>query len=195
MSGVDTASFLSGATNTKKSKISYNRAMTITIDLPPEVAHSLAQKAAQEGRDIAYYLQQIAVREAQTTPQEPSALRTPGLHAGQYWIADDFDAPLPDSFWLGERVALWDRNRLVGTLLRVKGETEAVTPASQSFTHEPFLSQTTLLQPPANVVPICAACGVQVSEKVQQYCVAHPERFSGMIYCFHHQKATNRHAA
>ena len=30
-------------------------------------------------------------------PQEPSALRTPGLHAGQYWIADDFDAPLPTS--------------------------------------------------------------------------------------------------
>lgn len=32
--------------------------------------------------------------------QEVEALRTPGLHAGQYQIAADFDAPLPDSFWL-----------------------------------------------------------------------------------------------
>lgn len=28
--------------------------------------------------------------------------RTPGLGKGTIWIADDFDAPLPDSFWLGE---------------------------------------------------------------------------------------------
>ena len=76
--------------------------MTITVDLPLEVAASLAHKAAQEGQDIASYLQQLAMREAQPAPQEPSALRTPGLHAGLYWIADDFDVPLPDSFWLGE---------------------------------------------------------------------------------------------
>jgi antitoxin (DNA-binding transcriptional repressor) of toxin-antitoxin stability system len=24
-----------------------------------------------------------------------------GLHSGQVWTADDFDAALPDSFWLG----------------------------------------------------------------------------------------------
>ena len=76
--------------------------MTITVDLPPDVVLSLTQKAAQEGQDIAGYLQQLAEREAQPAPQEPSALRTPGLHAGKYWIAEDFDAPLPDSFWFGE---------------------------------------------------------------------------------------------
>lgn len=59
--------------------------MTITIDLPSEVAIALTHKAAQEGRDV-------------------PAPRTPGLHAGRYWIADDFDAPLPDDFWLGEEV-------------------------------------------------------------------------------------------
>ncbi len=26
--------------------------------------------------------------------------RTPGLHPGG-WISEDFDAPLPDEFWLG----------------------------------------------------------------------------------------------
>lgn len=75
--------------------------MTITVDLPPEIALSLTHKAAQEGQDIVSYLQRLAMREAQTAPQEPAASRTPGLHVGQYWIAEDFDAPLPDGFWLG----------------------------------------------------------------------------------------------
>lgn len=30
------------------------------------------------------------------------APRVAGLHAGKGWMAEDFDAPLPDSFWLGE---------------------------------------------------------------------------------------------
>lgn len=28
--------------------------------------------------------------------------RTPDLHRGMYVLSDDFDDPLPDSFWLGE---------------------------------------------------------------------------------------------
>jgi len=35
----------------------------------------------------------------------PMALKepVPGLHKDiPYWMADDFDAPLPDEFWLGE---------------------------------------------------------------------------------------------
>jgi hypothetical protein len=28
--------------------------------------------------------------------------RKPGLHLGSFIISDDFDEPLPDSFWLGE---------------------------------------------------------------------------------------------
>ena len=80
--------------------------MTVIVELPPEIAWSLTRKAAQEGRDITGYLQQLAARDAQTAPPDyPSsqaAPRRPGLHAGQYWIAEDFDAPLPDSFWLGK---------------------------------------------------------------------------------------------
>jgi hypothetical protein len=30
--------------------------------------------------------------------------RIPNLRKGRGWIADDFDAPLPDEFWLGESV-------------------------------------------------------------------------------------------
>ena len=28
--------------------------------------------------------------------------RVPGLDAGTTWVSDDFDEPLPDSFWLGD---------------------------------------------------------------------------------------------
>ncbi|MFN8494381.1 MAG: type II toxin-antitoxin system Phd/YefM family antitoxin [Caldilineaceae bacterium] len=27
--------------------------------------------------------------------------RVAGLHAGMAWMSEDFDAPLPDEFWLG----------------------------------------------------------------------------------------------
>jgi hypothetical protein len=37
------------------------------------------------------------------SPEEMmSPERIPGLNAGMIWISDDFDDPLPDSFWLGE---------------------------------------------------------------------------------------------
>lgn len=79
--------------------------MTITYELPPEIADRLRQKAAQEGKDTAEYLRQMAVREAEVREisirEVSTGPRVPGLHAGQYWIADDFDAPLPESFWLG----------------------------------------------------------------------------------------------
>lgn len=77
--------------------------MTITIDLPPRVADVLTRKAAQEGRDVTGYVQELAARDAGEIPVQPDTpgARTPGLHAGLYWIVDDFDAPLPDDFWLG----------------------------------------------------------------------------------------------
>ncbi|WP_204137801.1 hypothetical protein [Halomicronema sp. CCY15110] len=31
-----------------------------------------------------------------------SQQRQPDLHPGAFCVADDFDEPLPDSFWLGE---------------------------------------------------------------------------------------------
>jgi len=35
-------------------------------------------------------------------PQEQGC-RVLGLHEGEVWMSDDFNAPLPDSFWLGEK--------------------------------------------------------------------------------------------
>lgn len=43
-----------------------------------------------------------AVRSDPQAELKPSTKRVVGLHAGMGWMADDFDAPLGDSFWLGE---------------------------------------------------------------------------------------------
>jgi hypothetical protein len=32
---------------------------------------------------------------------KPQQKRIAGLGQGKWWVADDFDAPLPDEFWLG----------------------------------------------------------------------------------------------
>ncbi len=41
---------------------------------------------------------------ADEQPEYPSQVkRVPGLNKGNYFMSDDFDAPLPDSFWLGEQ--------------------------------------------------------------------------------------------
>ena len=40
-------------------------------------------------------------------PDEPEAIvpRVAGLNRGQIWVREDFDAPLPDEFWLGDQQA------------------------------------------------------------------------------------------
>ena len=40
--------------------------------------------------------------EAQTVVQAELPKRIFGLNRGTIWVSDDFDDPLPDSFWLGE---------------------------------------------------------------------------------------------
>lgn len=42
--------------------------------------------------------QRYATQAAEPAPMTPRAL---GLHAGKVWVSDDFDAELPDEFWLG----------------------------------------------------------------------------------------------
>ena len=39
-----------------------------------------------------------------STEVDLSKPRVLGLHMGAMWTSDDFDAPLPDEFWLGEDV-------------------------------------------------------------------------------------------
>lgn len=49
------------------------------------------------------YLTPQEVKEQPDTSVAAKSQRTLGLHRGKIWISDDFDAPLPDEFWLGEK--------------------------------------------------------------------------------------------
>ena len=51
-----------------------------------------------EVRELLNSLQE-RVRMEESKPQQK---RIAGLGQGKWWVADDFDAPLPDEFWLGK---------------------------------------------------------------------------------------------
>lgn len=54
--------------------------------------------AAERGEEVIIArANRPAVRLVPVTPRRSS--RTPGLHRGAMRISEDFDAPLPDSFW------------------------------------------------------------------------------------------------
>ncbi len=60
-----------------------------------EEVRSLPREQQQEVLNFAAFLRQRAI--------VATKKRIPGLHKDiPYWMADDFDAPLPDEFWLGE---------------------------------------------------------------------------------------------
>jgi len=49
--------------------------------------------------NYSYHLKNLV---AHKSSNEPSKKRTVGEYVGKIHISDDFDAPLPDEFWLGE---------------------------------------------------------------------------------------------
>lgn len=44
----------------------------------------------------------LQFKEKQKSKGEDLPTRIPGLDAGTTWVSDDFNDPLPDSFWLGD---------------------------------------------------------------------------------------------
>jgi hypothetical protein len=76
--------------------------MTVTLNLSPEQEEQLRREAGARGVEPPELLRQL-VRDALAglAGTAPPGLRVPGLHAGHTRIADDFDAPLPESFWTG----------------------------------------------------------------------------------------------
>jgi restriction system protein len=96
-------------------------------------------------------------------------------------------------------VKLWDRDRLVETLLQIESKQET-TPATS-----PRLTVVDVVPTPASALAVasgaaavaigsgfCARCGDAVSEKVRDYCLAHPEWFDGLVYCFDDQRPFKR---
>jgi restriction system protein len=93
-------------------------------------------------------------------------------------------------------VALWDRDVLVTKLLNVANEvTTATADKSSNGVEAPAPSHpsaTATLTDTAREETIdtrhCASCGVAVSDKVRDYCLARPESFDRRVFCFKHQR-------
>jgi hypothetical protein len=70
------------------------------------IAEQIAQMAstlpADRQREVLDFVEFLRAREG-SVMQELGHPRVAGLFAGMpYFMADDFDEPLPDAFWLGE---------------------------------------------------------------------------------------------
>jgi hypothetical protein len=70
-----------------------------------QLVQSLVERLAQlpepvQNRLAKHFLQ--AVEEAETQMTQPPRKRIAGLGKGTIIIAEDFDEPLPEAFWLGE---------------------------------------------------------------------------------------------
>jgi hypothetical protein len=78
--------------------------MTVTLSLDMEQEQRVRAVARIRGVDADALLDQVVQRAINdiAAPQQRTAGWVSGLHAGRGWISDDFDAPLPDSFWLGD---------------------------------------------------------------------------------------------
>ncbi|BDI29247.1 hypothetical protein CCAX7_12980 [Capsulimonas corticalis] len=78
--------------------------MTVTLNLTAEQEKRLDLVAKARGLEKQAILHEMIDQAlAQETVVEPEPReRIAGLFAGKMHMAEDFDAPLPDSFWLGE---------------------------------------------------------------------------------------------
>jgi antitoxin (DNA-binding transcriptional repressor) of toxin-antitoxin stability system len=74
--------------------------LTVGID---EVQHRLQELLAKVAEGTEVILTDKDQPFARISPiLNQAALRTPDLHPGAFQPSDDFDAPLPDEFWLGK---------------------------------------------------------------------------------------------
>ncbi|ETW97070.1 DUF2281 domain-containing protein [Candidatus Entotheonella palauensis] len=70
-----------------------------------QLVQSLLERLSQLPESMQDHLAQRFLKEleeAEAQPETPFHKRVAGLGKGTIVIADDFDEPLPDSFWLGE---------------------------------------------------------------------------------------------
>jgi restriction system protein len=86
-------------------------------------------------------------------------------------------------------VTLWGREALVSALLNSApksskvADTEALTPGRS------LRSATASEEAPAPGQMFCARCGKPVSARVRDYCLAHRDRFGGLVYCYDDQRS------
>ncbi len=81
--------------------------MTLTLDLPAELEQYLLQEAKEQGVSLEAMTLRLLTNSI-LTKQKPAEVvsskqpRVFGQYQGRILMSEDFDDPLPDSFWLGE---------------------------------------------------------------------------------------------
>jgi restriction system protein len=87
-------------------------------------------------------------------------------------------------------VQLWGRDELVKHLLKAQD----AEPRSESIEvrRDAASAPVSPTNGTSGARAMCDTCGVEVSEKVQAYCIANAERFGGRIYCYPHQRRSRR---
>jgi hypothetical protein len=80
--------------------------MTLILDLPSEIEQYLLQEAREQGVSIETMTLRLLTNSI-LTKQKPAEAPTKqprvfGQYQGRISMSEDFDEPLPESFWLGE---------------------------------------------------------------------------------------------
>jgi antitoxin (DNA-binding transcriptional repressor) of toxin-antitoxin stability system len=75
-------------------------ALTVEVKEAQDRLHELLARVA-EGTEVILTEDDRPFARISPIPS-PAATRIPDLHPGAFQPSDDFDAPLPDEFWLGE---------------------------------------------------------------------------------------------
>jgi hypothetical protein len=81
--------------------------MTLTLDLPSELEQYLLQEANEQGVSIEVMTLRLLANSILTRQKPVKILavkqqRVFGQYQGRISMSEDFDEPLPDTFWLGE---------------------------------------------------------------------------------------------
>ena len=81
--------------------------MTLTLDLPSELEQYLLQEAKEQGVSIEAMTLRLLANSIPTRQKPAETLpgkqqRVFGQYQGRISMSEDFDEPLPDTFWLGE---------------------------------------------------------------------------------------------
>ena len=80
--------------------------MTLTLNLPAELEQYLLQEAKEQG--VSMEVMTLRLLTSIVTKQKPAEAvsskqpRMFGQYQGRISMSEDFDEPLPDSFWLSE---------------------------------------------------------------------------------------------
>jgi hypothetical protein len=74
--------------------------MQVMLNIPDKIPQAVINKLVMQFEE---QIQAMALDVFKTESQKTTlSKRQAGLGKGTVWMSDDFDAPLPDSFWLGE---------------------------------------------------------------------------------------------